>query len=840
MNLPYILAGPIVRRVEPRQVSVWVALSEAADVELSVWEGSKDHGANPNDRKLQGEASTLRVGDKLHVALVTARVGAGPIPPMKAGKLYSYDLRFKSGGTQRDLSGEGLLSGSDSRPLGYHSNRLPAFVLPPADVDDLKVVHASCRKMHGMGEDALPWVDGLISNNLDAPLDRPHQLFLTGDQIYADDVPIAILGGGSGLTAMGRVIIGADERVNLDLDSGPKEFGVTQANFPAGRRQWLMRKHAEFSSNEADSHLVSLGEYCAMYLLAWNEKVWPQSVATDQEIFRLNPTAENMDKGELPGWENWTDPIPVELHNEVTQWMDITASDEGLGQIQSIRHKIAEARIQRDRLQAYKDNVWKVRRALANVPTYMIFDDHEVTDDWYVTRQWKDRVLGGPKGGLGPTVLRNGMLSYALFQGWGNAPDAFEGTVPSGGDKPGRQLLDRIADLFPANATPHSHSTTTDAIDELLGLTGQDPKVEWHYRVPGPKHEVLVLDTRTTRSFSAQSRITPPRLVSALALERQVPKGPLPSGKDVLLVVSPVPVLGVPAIDELFQPLADRLLDAVHMVETPYTGTAEKPGVAGREFIDVEAWAATPEGLEALLERLAPYRRVVLLSGDVHYAFSAEMSYWRGGETARFAQFTSSPSKNNWPAAVGLVLKSLAPSQRVFRVFDPVQMIGWEAATPETVTVPDGADVPPTLRARLRRDPVRVPAGVWPTGTSTARPPDWAWQIRLVSDTRPDAERPTPVQMPDFGADLGSTPSLEEYKRVAARHLQALARARHGRDLVFDRNVGRVTFERDADGDLVAVHDLLSRHPNAAHLGPKAYAVHRVNLAEVPSLQPTL
>jgi hypothetical protein len=35
-QLPLILAGPIIRRVEPRLVSVWMAFSEPATVTLSV------------------------------------------------------------------------------------------------------------------------------------------------------------------------------------------------------------------------------------------------------------------------------------------------------------------------------------------------------------------------------------------------------------------------------------------------------------------------------------------------------------------------------------------------------------------------------------------------------------------------------------------------------------------------------------------------------------------------------------------------------------------------------------------------------------------------------------
>jgi len=39
MSLPLLLAGPILRRVEPTLVSVWVALRDPCNVLLKVWEG---------------------------------------------------------------------------------------------------------------------------------------------------------------------------------------------------------------------------------------------------------------------------------------------------------------------------------------------------------------------------------------------------------------------------------------------------------------------------------------------------------------------------------------------------------------------------------------------------------------------------------------------------------------------------------------------------------------------------------------------------------------------------------------------------------------------------------
>src|SRR5919204_236762 len=81
-----------------------------------------------------------------------------------------------------------------------------------------------------------------------------------------------------------------------------------------------------------------------------------------------------------------------------------------------------------------------VRRVLANVPTYMIFDDHDVTDDWNLTREWHNQVWRSPGG---RRVVANALAAYWAFQGWGNDPESFDEqflTVVSAG--PGDQRFD--------------------------------------------------------------------------------------------------------------------------------------------------------------------------------------------------------------------------------------------------------------------------------------------------------------------------------------------------------------------------------------------------------------
>src|SRR5947209_7506952 len=101
MPLPLLLAGPIVRRVEPRLASVWVALSALTDVQLDLFDGRVQAGsAQP---LFSGSPSpSLRAGEQLYFAVATIDLESGPFV-LLPGHSYSYNLRFKGGQDLRSL-----------------------------------------------------------------------------------------------------------------------------------------------------------------------------------------------------------------------------------------------------------------------------------------------------------------------------------------------------------------------------------------------------------------------------------------------------------------------------------------------------------------------------------------------------------------------------------------------------------------------------------------------------------------------------------------------------------------------------------------------------------------
>src|SRR5688572_28771094 len=157
-----ILAGPILRRVEPKLVAVWIALRFPATVEIELFRGQGPAGtlgaAVPRKAPVTStDTHTIAAGKNLHV--VVSIWEPSSMTGLDLGQMYSYDLLIKadSGETKR-LKDLGLLTDRATAPkwfaLGYQENWLPSFAMVPAKVSDLKIVQGSCRGSNKPGRDA--------------------------------------------------------------------------------------------------------------------------------------------------------------------------------------------------------------------------------------------------------------------------------------------------------------------------------------------------------------------------------------------------------------------------------------------------------------------------------------------------------------------------------------------------------------------------------------------------------------------------------------------------------------------------------------------------------------
>ena len=401
-------------------------------------------------------------------------------------------------------------------------------------------------------------------------------------------------------------------------------YRISRISPPQRARE--LKEFASLTSDAMESHLMFLGEFYAMYLYAWSDVLWPRD---EQGVFTLPNHKEAVPAYPLLG--------PL--------------GDQGIRKIQ-------------EEALGFAKDLAKVRRVLANIPTLMIFDDHEITDDWNLNLDWVEKVNNSS---MGPQLLRNGLVAYAVFQDWGNQPEHYKGAGK------GKEILEKLTvdltaevlkppPLFTKHAT---EGETTDEVDQnlhsLLGL-GQcaskrpethldellQERKQWHYVYDPWQHpdlptsnffRLIVLDTRTWRGFlpwgfpdpskdwgirfqprykdvleldeiSIDGKVAPAQLIHPSLLNNQLTQQLSPDHLN--LVVSPAPVFGLPLIEDGIQRVASAL-------QSP-------------EMADNEAWQSNVQLFEKFIQTLKgggeespPQYDIGLLSGDVHYAFSNQI-----------------------------------------------------------------------------------------------------------------------------------------------------------------------------------------------------------------------
>ena len=571
-GLPRVLAGPVLRQVTPKSVTVWVALKVSATVTLFLKDAKGNGlGSSPG-------LPTVAVGQNLHILAITAKPSGADLTE---GVVYQYDLTFTMGGLSVNLA-----TATNSAPISYAPYTLPTFVLPPQDLNKVRLFNGSCRKPHGDGADALQLLDPLIQQTANNAPMRPHQLLLTGDQIYADDVAELLL---LLLTDAGETLLGWNETiagVNKTAKALPPYFRTEPLS------------DAGFTSVDLRCHLMSLSEYLAMYLFVWSDVLWPTD-STGKSVALPTPG----DLGTLVKAAGITNPIAFDF----------------IGRADSVTSDAAD-------VTTFFSSVAIVRRVLANIPTYMICDDHEITDDWNMTLGFCRKVYSSD---LGKRVIQNGLTAYALCQHWGNAPDQFDRTNSSLAGTRLLQLLDG------GNAS--SYASNDAQIQSYLGIHDwkvqqnhtdngvfHDPlSLTYNYTIVNTGYVVIVTDTRTWRSYPDGNN-TSPTLLPLDQLTAQISSAPVITTEQALLVVI---TTNAPETEAL------RGATRHYFIATHGSSIA-----SGDPHPDIyESWEVPSLPFDRLLARLTDklpldsqgrrHGSVILLSGDVHSAFATRVKY---------------------------------------------------------------------------------------------------------------------------------------------------------------------------------------------------------------------
>jgi hypothetical protein len=425
-----------------------------------------------------------------------------------------------------------------------------------------QMLHGSCRKPHHNSGDGLVVVDQQIAQGLAGKIEPPDLLMMSGDQVYTDDVAgptlVAIKQTIDKLGLFHEDLEGSTISSSKELFEHPHCFyrrpellpddpstANTYSQFFAAKRKPI------FTSVNASNHLISFAEVMAMYILTWSPEMWRLVNITDNAI-----------------------PVPYQS-------------------------KFAE---EHTIIQRFVVGLDKVRRALAHVRVYMIFDDHDVTDDWNLTRGWEEAVYGNL---FAKRIVGNALLGYWLCQGWGNDPKKLQ------------PLFESCREFFTENGIQQHNALVQKVLDWE----------HWHYCLEtSPK--LVVLDTRTQRWRSESSLSKPSGLMDWEALcELQQEL----IGQEAVIMVSAAPIFGV------------KLIETIHRIFT-FFGKALT--------VDAENWMAH-KGTASVMLNIFRNRKTppnfVILSGDVHYSFVYDITLRFRHNSPNITQITSSGIKNEFP-----------------------------------------------------------------------------------------------------------------------------------------------------------------------------------------------
>jgi hypothetical protein len=264
-----------------------------------------------------------------------------------------------------------------------------------------------------------------------------------------------------------------------------------------------------------------------------------------------------------------------------------------------------------------------VRWLFSTVPTAMVIDDHDISDDWNISRSWKEEMDRRP---WWHRRVQAGFMTYWIYQHMGNlspralAEDETYARVRESRDDAGAVLRDYAKRAY----------------EDREGI-------RWSYRRDLCGTRVIVMDSRGGRVLQEGRRSIFDED------EREWVWDQVEGDFDHLLIATSDPFL-----------LSHSLHDLEAWSEAVCDGAWGRPAAWLMERLrraeDFDHWAAFGRSfrrLSGLLrdvgsseERKAP-ASIVVLAGDVHHAYLAEVGFPRGsGVRSRVYQAVCSPFRN--------------------------------------------------------------------------------------------------------------------------------------------------------------------------------------------------
>lgn len=286
----------------------------------------------------------------------------------------------------------------------------------------------------------------------------------------------------------------------------------------------------------------------------------------------------------------------------------------------------------------------EIRWVLSTVPTAMIFDDHDIRDDWNTSAVWREQMEAVP---WWRDRIRAGLASYWVYQHLGNlCPDALRA------DPDYQKVMASTGDCWPILAEIADRADTE--VDGSKGL-------RFSFRWDMGTSRLIVIDSRNGRILSGGRRqMVGDREFDWLTEQIHDSAAPL----DHLILGTSLPWLLPYAVSDM-QMINER--------QAARPGWRGRLGEKIRQAADFEHWPAFFASFTRLTDLIfdiaagadAP-KTISVLSGDVHHSYAARVDMPPDTRTT-VHQLVCSPVHNYVPGYVKPVL-SYGWSPRVGRL----------------------------------------------------------------------------------------------------------------------------------------------------------------------------
>ena len=273
-----------------------------------------------------------------------------------------------------------------------------------------------------------------------------------------------------------------------------------------------------------------------------------------------------------------------------------------------------------------------MRWLLSTVPSAMIFDDHDVHDDWNISESWRQEMQAEP---WWHEKIVGALASYWIYQHLGNLSPA---------ELAEDALFQRV--LQAEDAAPVLRDFAAAAAHEGGGR-------RWSYSRRAAGTRLLVLDARQGRVLHGGRREMLDEQAWRWAEEQ------LTGDFEHVLVVSTLPVL-LPATLHYVEAWSEAVCQG------KWGQLISRLGEKVRRALDLEHWAAFQSSFHRLIglveqvaagERGAAPASVLLLGGDVHNGYVEAVGFRRGrGVRSAVYQAVCSPFRTQLPRRYRLAL----------------------------------------------------------------------------------------------------------------------------------------------------------------------------------------